>query len=86
MHSNISRTALVLGTLLFATTQAQAQLVQETSAAVSQTAELQVPLYKSRVLSSSVPVERVSVGNPDIADLLILRDREIYVLGKDLGT
>lgn len=86
MHSNISRTAIVLGTLLFATTGAQAQLVQETSAAVSQTAELMVPLYKSRVLSSSVPVERVSVGNPDIADLLILRDREIYVLGKDLGT
>jgi pilus assembly protein CpaC len=86
MHSNISRTAIVLGTLLFGTTAANAQLVQESSAAVSQTAELMVPLYKSRVLSSSVPVERVSVGNPDIADLLILRDREIYVLGKDLGT
>jgi pilus assembly protein CpaC len=86
MHSNISRTAIVLSSLLFATTQVQAQLVQETSAAVSQTAELTVPLYKSRVLSSSVPVERVSVGNHDIADLLILRDREIYVLGKDLGT
>jgi len=45
-----------------------------------------VPLYKSRVLGSDVPIARVSVGNPDIADILILRDRELYVLGKDLGT
>jgi len=86
MRSMICRIAILLSSLLLATTGAQAQIVQETSAAISQTAELVVPLYKSRVLSSSVPVERISVGNPDIADLLILRDREIYVLGKDLGT
>ncbi len=65
---------------------ANAQLIEETTGQLGNNAELIVPLYKSRVLSSSVEVERVSVGNPDIADLLILRAREVYVLGKDLGT
>jgi pilus assembly protein CpaC len=49
-------------------------------------AELEVPLYKSRVLSLDRAITRISVGNPDIADLLLLRSTELYVLGKDLGT
>lgn len=49
-------------------------------------AELEVPLYKSRILSLNSAVNRISVGNPDIADLLLLRSTELYVLGKDLGT
>ena len=49
-------------------------------------AELQVPLYKSRVLSLPAQIKRISVGSPDIADLLLLRSTELYVLGKDLGT
>ena len=47
---------------------------------------LQVPLYKSRLISLSAPATRVSVGNPDVADILILRATQLYVLGKDLGT
>jgi pilus assembly protein CpaC len=50
------------------------------------TEELEVPLYKSRILSLGVPITRISVGSPDIADLLLLRSTELYVLGKDLGT
>ena len=50
------------------------------------TAELEVPLYKSRVLSLPTSIKRISVGSPDIADLLLLRSTELYVLGKDLGT
>lgn len=80
-----SKGMLLLGLLLSGIC-AEAQIVQETSEQVGETTELVVPLYKSRVLTSAVPVDRVSVGNPDIADLLILRDRELYVLGKDLGT
>lgn len=63
---------------------------QEADQAVIRTpqpaAELEVPLYKSRILSLRGPVTRISVGNPDIADLLLLRSTELYVLGKDLGT
>lgn len=46
----------------------------------------QVPLYKSRVISIDSPASRISVGNPDIADILILRASQLYILGKDLGT
>jgi pilus assembly protein CpaC len=47
---------------------------------------LMVPLYKSRVVALDAPAKRVSVGNPEIADILILRSTKLYVLGKDLGT
>jgi len=86
MHSKSWMKCLALASLALGAAGASAQLVQETSGQVGETAELMVPLYKSRVLTASIPVERISVGNPDIADLLLLRDREIYVLGKDLGT
>lgn len=76
--------ALVLATLLFA----YATLAQETGerAGIVRNENLTVPLYKSRVLPLGVAAARVSVGNPDIADILILRASQIYVLGKDLGT
>jgi pilus assembly protein CpaC len=48
--------------------------------------ELEVPLFKSRVVRLDRPAARISVGNPDIADILILRSSQLYVLGKDLGT
>ncbi|MFL6600892.1 MAG: type II and III secretion system protein family protein [Steroidobacteraceae bacterium] len=47
---------------------------------------LTVPVYKSRVVELSAPAKRVSIGNPDIADVLILKSNELYILGKDLGT
>jgi pilus assembly protein CpaC len=45
-----------------------------------------VPLFKSRVVALNTPAARVSVGNPDVADILILQSTQLYVLGKDLGT
>ena len=47
---------------------------------------LRVPLYKSKLVRLSAPATRVSVGNPDVADILIVRSNQLYVLGKDLGT
>ena len=46
---------------------------------------LTVPIYKSRVVTLPTPAKRVSIGNPDIADVLILGAGELYILGKDLG-
>ncbi len=46
---------------------------------------LTVPIYKSRVVSLSAAAKRVSIGNPDIADVLIVGTSELYILGKDLG-
>jgi pilus assembly protein CpaC len=45
-----------------------------------------VPLYHSKAVNLDRPAARVSVGNPDIADILILRASQLYVIGKDLGT
>ncbi len=47
---------------------------------------LVVPLFKSRVVRLEEPAARISVGSPDIADILVLRSTQLYVLGKDLGT
>ena len=47
---------------------------------------LRVPLYKSQLVRLNGPAARVSVGNPDVADILIVRSNQLYVLGKDLGT
>jgi pilus assembly protein CpaC len=47
---------------------------------------LEVALYKSRVVEMDGVAKRISVGNPGVADILILRGRQLYVVGKALGT
>ncbi len=47
---------------------------------------IHVPIYQSRNVNLKRNAQRVSVGNPDIADILILRQRELYIVGKSLGT
>lgn len=47
---------------------------------------IQVPIYKSRVLSTRAPVKRISVGNPEIADILITSPTQLYLLGRSLGS
>ncbi|WP_261842029.1 type II and III secretion system protein family protein [Aliamphritea ceti] len=45
-----------------------------------------VPLYKSHILRLNKPVKKISIGNPDIADILIMQSGQLYVLGRGLGT
>lgn len=71
--------------LLLAAVNAQAQSDSQSLGRGAENA-LSVPLYKSRVVVLDAPATRVSVGNPEIADILILRSTQLYVLGKDLGT
>jgi pilus assembly protein CpaC len=47
---------------------------------------MSVPLFKSGVLRLDEPAARISVGNSQIADILILRSTQLYVLGKSLGS
>ncbi len=77
------KTLLFVMLLMGGTVPAQ---VTAPEAGVVRDQDLTVPLYKSRVLPVGAAAARVSVGNPDIADILILRASQIYVLGKDLGT
>lgn len=50
------------------------------------TSNIQVPIYKSRVLTTRAPVKKVSVGNPQIADILITSPTQLYLLGRSLGS
>lgn len=47
--------------------------------------EMVVPLFKSRVVSVVGSASRVSVGNPDTADIVVISPSQLYVLGKDIG-
>lgn len=47
---------------------------------------VKVALNKSHVLEFPTRVNRVSVGNPQIADILVVRSRQIYVVGKAIGS
>ena len=51
-----------------------------------ETGSYDVPVNKSGVIRLSRPARRVSVGNPGIVDVLVLRTQEVYVLGKDIGS
>jgi pilus assembly protein CpaC len=71
-------------------TPAMAAAADETSGTqalqTGSTLDLSVLLFKSRIVTLDAPMGRASVGNPDIADIVVIRPTEIYVLGKDIGT
>ncbi|WP_052659254.1 type II and III secretion system protein family protein [Pseudomonas sp. LFM046] len=50
------------------------------------TGRIQVPIYKARVLTTRAPVKRISVGNPEVADLLMTSPTQLYLLGRSLGS
>ena len=47
---------------------------------------LQLSNGKSSVYTMAQNAVRISVGNPDIADVMLINAKEIYVLGKKVGT
>ena len=47
---------------------------------------LEVPINKSQVVSTDRPIAKAMVGSSEIADILPITDRSIYVLGKKMGT
>ncbi|NJD31191.1 MAG: type II and III secretion system protein family protein [Gammaproteobacteria bacterium] len=48
--------------------------------------DVTMPLYKSRIISVAQPTGRVAVGNPDVADIVVISPTQLYVLAKDIGT
>jgi pilus assembly protein CpaC len=45
-----------------------------------------VPLGESKVYRFAQPISRIAVGDPDVADYIMLNRFEIYLLGKKLGS
>lgn len=43
-------------------------------------------LYKSGIIEVDVPIRTISIANPGIVDLLILKSNQLYAVGKALGS
>ena len=54
-------------------------------AAMASPSTYSVPVGESRVYRLEQPVKRVAVGNPEVADYLILNPSQLYLLGKKPG-
>jgi pilus assembly protein CpaC len=52
----------------------------------ARTVSVAVSLNKAQVLQFPRPVRVVSVGNPEIADIVVRGSRQLYVLGRSTGT
>ena len=46
---------------------------------------MNVTLGKSTLLKLPAPIQRISVGSPNVADVMLINPREVYVLGKLVG-
>ena len=69
-----------------ATGAAQAQAVASEKIPLGGTVDLSIPLFKSRVVALQESSGRVAVGNPDVADIIVISPTQMYVLAKDIGT
>ena len=65
---------------------AGAQVAPRTLSTSLHAGTLEVPLNKSEVVNADRPIAKAMIGNDEIADILPLTDRSIYVLGKKMGT
>jgi pilus assembly protein CpaC len=89
----LAASSLLCNTAVFSQTQtplrppvAQKAIAQPPLLAGGASIDLVVPLYQSRVVTVVTPANRVSVANPEVADIVVISPTELYVLGKDLGT
>ena len=88
----MNKVAQIIGASLLAcalaTTAAQAQQQGYTSSSDAglHAGQLDVPLNKSQVLTVDRPFGKAMIGNEDIADIMPITDRSLYVLGKKMGT
>lgn len=57
----------------------------QTQGPVQMAPPLRLTAGKSMLLQLSESAERLSVGNPDVADVVLINPREIYLLGKKSG-
>jgi pilus assembly protein CpaC len=63
-----------------------AQSQTERSSGSAQVRTLQALVGQSTVLRLPVPTARVSIADPNIADVVLIGPQEVYVLGKAVGT
>lgn len=76
--------AIALTTAL--TPPAMAQSYSASSDAGLLAGQLDVPLNKSQVVTVDRPFAKAMVGNQEVADIVPITNRSLYVLGKKMGT
>lgn len=81
-----SRTMLLVAGLVMGLVLPPGGLAQHAALERGTHRTFEVPLHKSRIIQTSAPVSAVSVGNPEVADILILQTKQVYVVGKSLGS
>ena len=64
----------------------QAQETVRTADVNLRAGQLDVAVNKSQVLTADRPFAKALIGNADVADVLPLTNRSLYVLGKKIGT
>lgn len=64
----------------------KSEQVQVTSTVTEMAPPVSVVVNKSTILRLEVPATRISVANPAVADITPINPREIYVLGKTIGS
>src|SRR5512144_2792436 len=82
--ARVALTALLLGLGLIGGASAQSARLSAVRAPFA--GQLVVPLNKSQVLKLDVPYKEVSVGTPEIAEVVPVSQNTIYVLGRKLGS
>lgn len=78
--------ALAVATLLVAPAATHAQEAVSLPGSDVRAGQLDVPVNKSQVLTADRPFAKALIGNAEIADLLPLTNRSLYILGKKIGT
>lgn len=48
--------------------------------------DLDASVGRSNLVNLSVPIARISVGNPAVADVILLGTKQLYILGKSIGS
>jgi len=71
--------ATVLGVAGVAQAQSEAKLTANSPV-------LELVIGKSKIIQIPAPIERISVGNPSIADITLISPVELYMLGKSYGS
>ncbi len=61
-------------------------MAQQAEGAALHAGALEVPVNKSQVVTADRPIAKAMIGNAEIADVLPISGRSVYVLGKKLGT
>lgn len=86
MKSTAFKIGIALALSLSTAPAALAQGYHSSSDAGLHAGQLDVPLNKSQVLTVDRPFSKAMIGSEEIADIMPITNRSLYVLGKKMGT